>query len=59
MALIGDKLHLPFNSERLGKLTENYVVSNKKILETLRVTLPVASDAGLLKTFASFNSSQN
>ncbi len=28
---IGDVLHLPLNSFRLDKLTENYVVSNRKI----------------------------
>lgn len=31
MSSIGDILHLPLNSERLTKLTENYVVSNTKI----------------------------
>src|SRR5690606_28203985 len=30
LALIGDKLNLPLNSERLKKLTESYVVSNQK-----------------------------
>lgn len=58
MARVGDKFHLPFNSERLGKLTENYVVSNVKILRSLSVTLPVDSEAGLLKTFASFKGDQ-
>lgn len=31
-ANLGDYLHLPLNSERLQKLTENYVVSNEKML---------------------------
>lgn len=57
IAVIGDKLHLPFNSERLVKLTENYTVSNKKILQNLGVSLPVSAEIGLLKTFESFNSS--
>jgi len=30
-ARLGDILHLPLNSERLKKLTESYVVSNRKI----------------------------
>lgn len=30
IAKTGDILHLPLNSERLEKLTESYVVSNKK-----------------------------
>ena len=32
---IGDLLPLPVNSERLQKLTENYVVSNRKIIEAM------------------------
>ena len=32
---IGDLLPLPVNSERLQKLTENYVVSNRKIIEAI------------------------
>ena len=31
LAIIGDLLLLPLNSERLNKLTENFIVSNKKI----------------------------
>lgn len=51
---IGDYLHLPLNSERLQKLTENYVVSNDKILTAVGKPLPVAAEEGLLKTFKSF-----
>lgn len=51
---IGDYLHLPLNSERLHKLTENYVISNFKILTALGKSLPVSSKEGLLKTFESF-----
>lgn len=53
-AKIGDHLHLPLNSERLQKLTENYVVSNQKIVSAIAKTLPSNSKAGLLKTFQSF-----
>lgn len=53
-ARFGDYLHLPLDSERLQKLTENYVVSNKKIVETIGKQLPIESKEGLLKTFESF-----
>lgn len=55
VASIGDKLHLPLNTERLGKLTSSYVVSNTKIKEAIGKPLPVSSRAGLLTTFKSFN----
>ncbi|TRX34818.1 NAD-dependent epimerase/dehydratase family protein [Flavobacterium sp. ZT3R18] len=54
MASMGDKIHLPLNSERLQKLTENYVVSNVKIVNALGKSLPVAAREGLLRTFESF-----
>jgi nucleoside-diphosphate-sugar epimerase len=53
-AELGDILSLPINSERLGKLTENFVVSNHKIKRELARSLPVTSEEGLLKTFESF-----
>jgi nucleoside-diphosphate-sugar epimerase len=54
LAKLGDHLHLPLNSERLQKLTENYVVSNKKLLNAIGKPLPLESKQGLLKTFESF-----
>ena len=54
IAKLGDHLRLPLNSERLQKLTENYVVSNKKIIEAIGKPLPIASKDGLLITFDSF-----
>lgn len=51
---LGDFLHLPLNSERLQKLTENYIVSNKKIVASIGKPLPVDVKTGLLKTFNSF-----
>jgi nucleoside-diphosphate-sugar epimerase len=54
VAKIGDHLHLPLNSERLQKLTENYVVSNEKIVKAVGKSLPVSSEEGLIKTFDSF-----
>ena len=56
IAKIGDVIHLPLNSERLRKLTENYVSSNQKIKNALGVTLlPVRAKDGLYKTIKSFN----
>lgn len=52
---IGDVLRLPFNSENLTKLTENYVVSNDKIKNAIGKELPLNSKEGLLKTFSYFN----
>lgn len=54
IAKLGDYLYLPINSERLQKLTENYVVSNKKIVAAIGKSLPVTVEEGLLQTFESF-----
>ena len=55
MAKCGDKLHLPLNSERLTKLTENYVVSNAKIKCAIGVKkMPFTAKEGLAKTIESF-----
>jgi nucleoside-diphosphate-sugar epimerase len=56
LATIGDFLKLPINTERLIKLTENYIVSNTKIKSALGKQLPISSREGLLKTFKSFSS---
>ena len=55
LARIGDSIPFPINTERLIKLTENYVVSNNKIKSAIRKDLPVKSMEGLSKTFKSFN----
>lgn len=55
VAKIGDVLHFPLNTERLGKLTENFVVSNTKIKAALQIeNLPISSKVGLTKTINSF-----
>lgn len=55
IAKIGDILHLPLNTERLDKLTENFVVSNLKIKAVLGIEkFPVTSKEGLVTTFKSF-----
>lgn len=54
-AKVGTVLHLPLNTERLQKLTENYVVSNAKIKQALGVDkMPVRAEEGLRKTVNSF-----
>ena len=53
-ARIGDFLKLPLNTERLGKLTENYVVSNQKIKQALGKELPLSAREGILKTARAF-----
>jgi nucleoside-diphosphate-sugar epimerase len=54
VARLGNFLKLPLNSERLEKLTENYVVSNEKIKHALGKKLPIQSKQGLLLTAKSF-----
>jgi len=55
IARVGDFFHLPLNSERLKKLTESYLVSNKKIKLALGIEkMPVSAAEGLQKTFESF-----
>lgn len=54
-ARLGDRLHLPWNTERLEKLTETYVVSNQKLRQALDLTqFPVTAEDGLRRTLASF-----
>jgi nucleoside-diphosphate-sugar epimerase len=56
VAKVGTVLHLPLNTERLQKLTENYVVSNAKIKQALAVDkMPVRAEEGLRKTISSIN----
>ena len=54
-AKIGDVLHLPLNTQRMQKLTENYVVSNAKIKDALGMKeLSVRAKDGLRETIKSF-----
>lgn len=51
IAKMGDALHLPLNSERLGKLTENYVVDNQKIKQAFGIgKMPLNAKDGLQQT---------
>ena len=55
VAKLGDKVHLPLNTERLTKLTESYVVDNSKIKKALGIDrMPVSTREGLIVTIASF-----
>lgn len=55
VAKVGGALHLPLDSERLRKLTEDYVSSNAKIKKALGVEkMPVDAREGLKVTLMSF-----
>jgi len=54
LAKLGDVFKLSLNSENLQKLTENYIVSNHKILKAINKTLPFSAEDGILKTINSF-----
>lgn len=55
VARIGGALHLPLDSERLRKLTENYISSNAKIKKALGVEkMPVDAREGLKQTLETF-----
>lgn len=54
LASLGDLLGLSFNRERFSKLSETYIVSNKKLLMSIGKPLPVSVKEGLIKTLKSF-----
>ena len=56
LAKMGDRLHLPLTTERLAKLTENYVVDNSKVKRALGIDkMPLSAREGLSHTIRSFN----
>jgi nucleoside-diphosphate-sugar epimerase len=55
LAKVGSWIHAPFNQSSLAKLTENLIVSNKKLLLNLKTDLPSTAKEGLLKTIKSFD----
>jgi len=56
IAKIGTIIHFPLNSERLQKLTENYIASNEKIKKALNISkLPISATDGFTKTIQSFD----
>lgn len=54
LSRLGDIMQLPFNTERLSKLTETYIVSNIKIKKAINKSLPINSRVGFTKTLNSF-----
>ncbi len=54
-AKFGDLTKLPLTSERLKKLTQNYIVSNQKLLNAIGKELPINTIDGMRKTIDSFN----
>lgn len=54
IAKLGDKLGLPLTTERLDKLTEDYIVSNVKIINAIKKPLPLSVREGLENTANSF-----
>lgn len=60
MAKVGGWVHLPLDSERLNKLTENYIISNAKIKAALGIEkMPVRAVDGLKKTLSSFEGKES
>lgn len=48
---VGDVLHLPLNTERLRKLTEDYIIDNCEIKKALGISnMPIQSKEGLKAT---------
>ncbi len=55
LAKLGDWLFLPLTSERLHKLTSNYVVSNQKLKTALEIThMPIDAREGMKVTLRGF-----
>ena len=55
-AKVGDVLHLPLNTERLGKLTEDSFVDNAELKRLLGwEKMPVTAEAGMRETLGSFS----
>lgn len=55
VAKFGDCINFPLNSDRLGKLTQNYIVSNQKLMQAIGKDLPMNAVDGMKKTLKSFN----
>lgn len=52
---LGDIMNLPINSERLIKLTENFIVSNSKIKNAINKDFPLTTRQGIEFTLNSFH----
>ncbi|GGF60872.1 NAD-dependent epimerase/dehydratase family protein [Wenyingzhuangia marina] len=54
IAKLGNVIPMPINTDRLVKLTENYVVSNEKIKRAMKKELPISTKQGIIYTLQSF-----
>lgn len=54
LAQVGSFFFLPFNTNRLKKLTESYKVSNAKILQLTGKNMPFTAKEGIRNTISSF-----
>ena len=54
LATLGDKLSLPFNSERLEKLTGDYMLSNDKLVNAIGKPLPLSAEEGMRMSVKNF-----
>jgi nucleoside-diphosphate-sugar epimerase len=54
LALLGDLFNFPLNTESLEKLTQSYIVSNKKLKKAINKPLPLKSLDGMKLTIDSF-----
>jgi hypothetical protein len=52
---IGDYLLLPLNTNKLNKLTQNFIVNNSKIKKYLNKEFPFTTKEELLNTFKNLN----
>ena len=59
IARMGNLLSLPLNSEKLKKLTESYLVSNRKLVNALGVELPIHAREGLKYTLSSLSTNHS
>lgn len=56
---IGDVFPFPLSSDKIKKITGNYIVSNKKIKEVLKIQqLPLSAKEGIEKTIKSFTNTK-
>lgn len=54
LGTVGNVLPLPVNSEKIQKLTGNYIVSNKKIKQVIKKQMPLTVEEGIHLTIKSF-----
>lgn len=55
LARMGNFLQLPLNLHTFKKLTENYIVSNRKLIDALEVELPITARMGIKYTLSCFD----